>query len=237
MVLCRRLRLRRRLRGGGPDCGGGGERLCDLAVGFDYYIYCIVARGQFYSGHERGVADAATDPKFAEDREDSGLSGSGEFEAGSSTFPNGCYVCEVEIDRDTGSLEIVKFIAFDDVGTVVNPLLAGGQVAGGIIQGIGQAVHEGCIYDAESGQLLTGSYTDYRMPRADDVPALDMNFIEDFPCTTNPMGIKGAGEVGSIGAPPAVVNAVLNALSEFSVSAIDMPLTPENIWRQMQGNA
>ena len=183
------------------------------------------------------VADAAADPKLAADGEDPGLSGSGDFEAESSTFPNGCYVCEVEIDRDTGSLDIVNFVAFDDIGTVVNPLLAGGQVAGGIIQGIGQAIHEGCIYDDESGQLLTGSYMDYRMPRADDVPALDMKFIDDIPCTTNPMGIKGAGEVGSIGAPPAVVNAVLNALSEFEVSAIDMPLTPENIWRHMNGDA
>ena len=112
-----------------------------------------------------------------------------------------------------------------------------GTYTGGIIQGIGQAVHERCIYDSESGQLLTGSYMDYRMPRADDVPVIDMNFVDDIPCTTNPKGIKGAGEVGSIGAPPAVVNAVLNALSEFNVSAIDMPITQEKIWRLMNGNA
>ena len=183
------------------------------------------------------VAEAAADPKFAAEGEEAGLSGIGEFGTETYTFPNGCYVCEVEIDRDTGTLDIVKFVAFDDIGTVVNPLLAGGQVSGGIIQGIGQAVHEGCIYDSESGQLLTGSYMDYRMPRADDVPVIDMNFVEDFPCKTNPMGVKGCGEVGSIGAPPTVVNAVLDALSEFNISAIDMPMTQEKIWRLMNGNA
>ena len=183
------------------------------------------------------VAEAAADPKFAAEGEEAGLSGVGEFGTETYTFPNGCYVCEVEIDRETGALDIVRFVAFDDIGTIVNPLLAGGQVAGGIIQGIGQAVHEGCIYDSKSGQLLTGSYMDYRMPRADDVPAVDLNFIEDFPCKTNPMGVKGAGEVGTIGAPPTVVNAVLNALSEFNVSEIDMPLTQEKLWCLMNGNA
>ena len=183
------------------------------------------------------VAEAAADPKFATEGEDTGLSGVGEFEVEAYTYPNGCYVCEVEIDRDTGALEIVKFVAVDDIGTVVNPLLASGQVIGGLIQGIGQAVHESCIYDPESGQLLTGSYMDYRMPRADDVPSIELNFIEDYPCKTNPMGVKGCGEVGSIGAPPTVVNAVLDALSEFNVSNIDMPVTQEKIWRLMNGNA
>ena len=183
------------------------------------------------------VAEAAADPKFAAEGEEAGLSGVGEFGTETYTFPNGCYVCEVEIDRDTGALDIVRFVAFDDIGTVVNPLLAGGQVTGGIIQGIGQAVHEGCIYDSESGQLLTGSYMDYRMPRADDVPAVDLNFIDDIPCKTNPLGVKGAGEIGTIGAPPTVVNAVLDALSEFNVSAIDMPVTPEKLWHLMNGNA
>ena len=183
------------------------------------------------------VAEAATDPKYAVDGEEPGLSGNGEFKTAVPTFPNGCQVCEVEIDRDTGTLEIVKFVVFDDIGTIVNPLLAGGQVSGGIVQGIGQAVHEGCVFDPESGQLLSGSYMDYCIPRADDLPAFEMEFIDDIPCTTNPMGMKGAGEVGSMGAPPAVVHAVLDALSEFKVSAIDMPVTPEKIWRLMNGNA
>ena len=181
-------------------------------------------------------AEAVTDPKYAADGEQPGLSGTGEFTASVQSFPNGCYVCEVEIDRDTGTLDIVKFVAFDDVGTVVNPLLAGGQVSGGIVQGIGQAVHERCVHDPESGQLLSGSFMDYCIPRADDVPSFDMSFIDDIPCTTNPMGMKGAGEVGTGGAPPAVVNAVLDALSEFNVSAIDMPITAEKIWRLMNGS-
>ena len=183
------------------------------------------------------VAVAATDPKYAADGEQPGLSGEGEFTTRVPTFPNGCHVCEVEIDRDTGTLDIVKFVACDDIGTVVNPLLAGGQVSGGIVQGIGQAVHEGCVYEPESGQFLSGSFMDYCLPRADDLPAFEMNFIDDIPCTTNPMGIKGAGEVGSMGAPPAVVHAVLDALSVFNVSAIDMPVTQEKIWRLMNGNA
>ena len=187
-------------------------------------------------GTDRHVGLAEVAEATAEG-EDGGLSGVGEFGTETYTYPNGCYVCEVEIDRETGTLDIVKFVAVDDIGTVVNPLLAGGQVTGGIIQGIGQAVHEGCIYDSESGQLLTGSYMDYRMPRADDVPAVELNFIEDYPCKTNPMGVKGCGEVGSIGAPPAVVHAVLDALSEFGVSAIDMPVTQEKLWRLMNGEA
>ena len=183
------------------------------------------------------VAEAAADPKYAADGEEPGLSGNGEFATGLPTFPNGCYVCEVEIDRDTGTLELVRFVAFDDIGTVVNPLLAGGQISGSIVQGIGQAVLEGCIYDPESGQLLSGSFMDYCMPRADDLPAFEMEFVDGIPSTNNPMGIKGAGESGCVGAPPAVVNAVLNALSEFKVSAIDMPMTREKIWRLMNGNA
>ena len=183
------------------------------------------------------VAEAAADPKYAADGEEPGLSGNGEFATGLPTFPNGCYVCEVEIDRDTGTLELVRFVAFDDIGTVVNPLLAGGQTSGSIVQGIGQAVLEGCIYDPESGQLLSGSFMDYCMPRADDLPAFEMEFVDGIPSTNNPMGIKGAGESGCVGAPPAVVNAVLNALSEFKVSAIDMPMTREKIWRLMNGNA
>ena len=183
------------------------------------------------------VAEAATDPKYAEDGEEPGLSGNGEFKTTVPTYPNGCQVCEVEIDRDTGTLEIKRLVVFDDIGTIVNPMLASGQVSGGIVQGLGQAAYEGCIYDPESGQLLSGSFMDYCMPRADDVPQFEMEFIDDIPCTTNPTGMKGAGEVGSMGAPPAVVNAVLDALSEFNVSAIDMPITAEKIWRLMNGNA
>ena len=177
------------------------------------------------------VAEAAMNPKYAEDGEEPGLSGNGEFTTGLPTFPNGCYICEVEIDQDTGAFDIVKFIAVDDIGTIVNPLLAGGQTSGSIVQGIGQAVFENCVYDNESGQLLSGSFMDYCIPRADDLPAFEMKFIDDIPSTNNPMGMKGAGEVGSMGAPPVVVNATLDALSVFNVSGIDMPITQEKIWR------
>ena len=158
-------------------------------------------------------------PKYAADGEQPGLSGEGEFTTRVPTFPNGCHVCEVEIDRDTGTLDIVKFVACDDIGTVVNPLLAGGQGfrwhrPGGSVKRSTRDVYN----KPESGQLLSGSFMDYCLPRADDLPAFEMNFIDDIPCTTNPMGIKGAGEVGSMGAPPAVVHAVLDALSAFNVS-------------------
>ena len=204
-------------------------------IQFDDGVFSVV--GTDHRATLAQVAEAAGDPKFNSDGDLPGLSGEGEFGTELSTFPNGCHVCEVEIDRETGVLDIVKFVAYDDIGTLVNPVLAGGQVTGGVIQGIGQAMHENCVYDPESGQLLTGSYMDYRMPRADDVPDVDLNFVEDIPCTSNPMGMKGAGEVGSIGAPPAVVHAVLNALTEFNVSAIDMPVTPEKVWRLVNGNA
>jgi carbon-monoxide dehydrogenase large subunit len=204
-------------------------------IQFDDGVFSVV--GTDHRATLAQVAEAAGDPKFNSDGNLPGLSGEGEFGTELSTFPNGCHVCEVEIDRDTGVLVIEKFVAYDDIGTLVNPVLAGGQVTGGVIQGIGQAMHENCVYDPENGQLLTGSYMDYRMPRADDVPDVDLNFVEDIPCTSNPMGMKGAGEVGSIGAPPAVVHAVLNALTEFNVSAIDMPVTPEKVWRLINSNA
>ena len=182
------------------------------------------------------VAEVAMDPKYVAEGEKPGLSGDGEFVTALPTFPNGCYVCEVEIDPETGTLDIVKLVAYDDIGTVMNPLLAAGQTSGSIAQGIGQAVHEGCIYDPGSGQLLSGSFMDYQMPRANDFPSFEMEFIEDTPSTNNPMGLKGAGESGCLGSPPAVVHAVLNALSEFNVSAVDMPVTAEKIWRLIYEN-
>ena len=122
------------------------------------------------------------------------------------TFPNGCHVCEVEIDPETGHIEIVRYLVVDDFGTVVNPLLLQGQVQGGIAQGVGQAMLEHCVFDPQSGQLVTGSLTDYCLPRADDLPAIEFAY-NVVPCRTNPLGLKGAGEAGAIGAPPALVNA------------------------------
>ena len=132
--------------------------------------------------------------------------------------------------------EIVAYSVVDDFGTIVNPNLLRGQVHGGIVQGIGQAVTENCVFDDASGQLMSGSLMDYCLPRADDIPALAIDLREDAPCKTNPLGIKGSGEAGAVGAPPAVVNAIVDALSEFGVDHIYMPVTREKIWRSFSGS-
>ncbi len=143
------------------------------------------------------------------------------------TYPNGCHICEVEVDADTGGVVIERYTIVDDFGRAMNPKLLEGQVQGGTVQGIGQALLEHAVYDPQTGQLLTGSFMDYAMPRAGDLPRLDCRF-HHVPCTTNPLGVKGAGEAGAVGAPAAVVNAVVDALG---VRHVDMPLTPEKVWR------
>jgi carbon-monoxide dehydrogenase large subunit len=144
------------------------------------------------------------------------------------TFPSGCYIAEVEIDRETGTTSIARFVASDDFGKIINPMIVEGQVHGGLAQGIGQALLESCVYDKD-GQLLTGSYNDYCLPRADDLPAFEVQHTDKpTPCTHNPLGVKGCGEAGAIGAPAAFMNAVCNALG---VAHVDMPATPERIWR------
>ena len=150
------------------------------------------------------------------------------------TFPNGCHVAEVEIDPDTGKLRIERYVAVDDVGTVLNPLLLDGQLHGGVVQGIGQVLMEKVSWDGESGQLVTGSFMDYVMPRADTVPSFETAVNEDAPTPTNPMGIKGAGEAGCVGALPALMNAIVDALRPAGVRTIDMPATPHRIWRALQ---
>jgi carbon-monoxide dehydrogenase large subunit len=144
------------------------------------------------------------------------------------TYPGGCHVCEVEIDAETGVPEVVGFVAVDDLGRVINPMIVEGQVQGGVAQGIGQALLENAAYD-DSGQLMTGSYMDYTMPRADNVPNITVG-TETTLCTHNPIGVKGCGEVGAIGSPPAVINAVVDALRDYGVRHIDMPATPQKIW-------
>lgn len=146
------------------------------------------------------------------------------------TFPAGCQICEVEVDPDTGVVEIVKFTAVDDFGKVINPMIVEGQVHGGIVQGIGQALTENAVYDSESGQLLTGSYMDYCMPRADDVPSFDVGLVETIN-PSNPLGVKGCGEAGAIAAPAALMNAVTDAIGV----EIQMPATAEKVWRAMNG--
>lgn len=145
----------------------------------------------------------------------------------SHTFPNGCHVCELEVDPDTGVVEIQRYVVVDDFGRVLNPMLLAGQIHGGVAQGIGQALHERCVFDPASGQLLSGNFSDYAMPRADNVPEIVLQFNE-VPCTTNALGMKGAGEAGAIGAPPAVINACIDA---FGGRQVDMPATPECLWR------
>jgi carbon-monoxide dehydrogenase large subunit len=148
------------------------------------------------------------------------------------TFPNGCHVCEVELDPDTGAVQIVNYVAVDDFGVVLNPMLVAGQVHGGVVQGIGQALMEHAVYD-ESGQLLTGSFMDYAMPHAADMPSMQVSTIE-VPCKNNPMGVKGCGEAGSVASPAAVINALIDALADLGVRAIDMPATPHKLWRVIQ---
>jgi carbon-monoxide dehydrogenase large subunit len=147
-------------------------------------------------------------------------------------YPNGCHICEVEIDPDTGITEIVRYTSVNDFGVIVNPLLVEGQAHGGIVQGIGQALYEQVAY-SEEGQLLSGSYQDYALPRASDVPSFGF-LSHPAPCKTNPLGAKGCGEAGCAGSLPAVMNAVVDALSEFGISHIDMPATPERIWRAIE---
>lgn len=148
------------------------------------------------------------------------------------TYPAGAHVVEVEIDPDTGVVELVNVCCSDDIGTVINPMIVDGQMHGGLAQGIGQALLEECVYD-DDGQLITGSFMNYTMPRADDLPFFKTG-RRITPCTHNPLGVKGVGEVGSIGVPPAVINAVVDALSPFGVEHMDMPATPEKVWRAIQ---
>jgi carbon-monoxide dehydrogenase large subunit len=151
-----------------------------------------------------------------------------------ATYPNGSHVVEVEVDEGTGAVEVVRYTITDDFGKVINPLLLAGQVHGGTAQGIGQALMENATYAAD-GQLLSGSLMDYCMPRADSVPSISFNYTEAHPTPSNPLGVKGCGEAGAIGAPPAVINAVVDALAPFGITHIDMPATAERVWRAMHG--
>jgi len=162
-----------------------------------------------------------------------GLEGAGVFAPETPNYPNGCHVCEVEIDPETGRINVVGYAAVDDVGRALNPLLLEGQVHGGVAQGVGQALMEEIVFDNETGQLLTASFLDYAMPRADDLPMIRFDH-HDVPCTTNPLGVKGAGEAGCVGAPPALINAVLDALKPLNIDDIGMPATPERVWRAIQ---
>ena len=167
------------------------------------------------------------------DKLEPGLNETAFYDPTNFTFPAGTYICEVEIDPATGVTRLEKFTAVDDFGTIINPMIVEGQVHGGLVQGIGQALMENCVYDRETGQLLTGSFMDYAMPRADDFPDFKIGNI-CTPCTHNPLGTKGCGEAGAIGSPPAVINAVLDALHGLGVKEFDMPATPHRVWEAIQ---
>lgn len=230
------------LPGGG---GTGGSRSLYMAKGaFDVAAAALVEAGKAKAAANLGVAAsgiAFTAGRFTDAasgksiglielaRAAGSFEGEGSYQHGSVTLPNGCHICEVEIDRETGVFKLTRYTSVDDLGKVLNPLLVAGQMQGGIVQGLGQAMGEAAIYDQETGQLLTGSFMDYWMPRADVLPEFDLSYNE-IPCTTNPLGIKGCGEAGTVAAPTAFINAVVDALAPLGVDHVDMPITPRKLW-------
>jgi carbon-monoxide dehydrogenase large subunit len=155
------------------------------------------------------------------------------YDPANLTWSNGAQACEVEVDPETGVVEVLRYAAVDDIGTVINPMIVEGQVHGAIAQGIGQGLWEGTRYDPQSGQLYTASFMDYPMPRADGLPAIDSETDEGSPCTHNPLGAKGCGESGTIGAPAALASALLDALAARGVQDLDMPFTAQRIWQAL----
>ncbi len=182
------------------------------------------------------VIKASFDPDRLPNDMDTGALDTGTtYERSVISIPNGCHAAEVEVDPETGLIDVVGYWVVDDFGTIINPMLADGQVMGGVAQGLGQALFEEIVYD-DSGQLVTGSLVDYALPRADDIPPMTIEYYEGAPTAKNPLGVKGAGEAGCVGAPPAIVNAVLDALSEYGVEDLGMPLTPEKVWRAIRAS-
>ena len=189
---------------------------------------------------ERGIdlldlAAAARDPANLPDGMPPGLDADAYNDSDLFTFPNGCHAAEIEIDPETGAATLERYIAIDDYGRLINPMLTRGQVQGGLAQGIGQALIERTVYDDESGQLLSGSLMDYALPRAGDLPPLEVA-LAGVPTARNPLGVKGAGQAGCMAAPQTIVHAILDALAPLGIAHIDMPATPERIWRAIQGS-
>jgi carbon-monoxide dehydrogenase large subunit len=191
--------------------------------------------------HLREVAHAAYVPaNYPLETLEPGLQETAVYDPPAFAFSNGAHVCELEVDTDSGAIRLIGYWAVDDIGTVINPMIVEGQIHGGLAQGLGQAMCEHCVYDGDSGQLATGSFMDYGMPRARDFPDIVSELDESQPCTHNPLGAKGCGEAGTIGAPAAIVAAVLDALRPLGVTDIEMPLTPARVWeaiRQAQREA
>jgi carbon-monoxide dehydrogenase large subunit len=179
------------------------------------------------------VAKAAANPAKLPEGMEAGLVATAVFNNETDNYPNGCHVCELEIDEETGVIEMLRYSVVDDVGNVINPLLLKGQIVGGVAQGAGQALMEDIQFDGDSGQLITGSFMDYAMPRAADLCAVEVK-SNPVPTKTNPLGVKGAGEAGCVGALPCVANAIVDALSVLGIHHVEMPATPERIWRAIR---
>jgi carbon-monoxide dehydrogenase large subunit len=230
---------------GGPSLVGAADRIIDKGKRIAAHLLetsdrdIEFADGTFrVAGTDRTktilqVAKAALNPGALPATIEPGLDESFFYRREANAYPNGCHICEVEVDPETGVVEILRYTAVDDFGRILNPLLVAGQVQGGVAQGVGQALLERTVYDPESGQLLSGSLMDYALPRATDLPGVELTFNE-VPCKTNPLGVKGCGEAGAIGACPAVINAVVDALAPLGVKTIDMPATPERVWQAIQ---
>ena len=182
------------------------------------------------------VAFAAYVPHNYPEGVEPGLTETAFYDPLNFSFPAGAHICEVEVDPDTGEVEIVNYTAVDDFGTVINPMIVEGQVHGGVAHGVGQALLEACVYD-DDGQLVSGSYMDYTMPRADDLPNSFVVETTETPSPLNPLGVKGCGEAGAIAAPAAVINAVVDALAPLGVTDVAMPATAETVWRAIQNAA
>ena len=183
-------------------------------------------RGVTFAAVARAAYQARSLPKDLEP----GFSETAAFTPPAVTFPNGCHVCEVEVDPATGAVRIIRYTVVDDVGRMVNPMLVKGQIHGGVVQGVGQGLFEDLAYEPTTGQLLAGSFMDYAIPRAEDVPLFEVDSYE-VPTQVNPLGAKGVGEAGTVGALAALLNAVNDALAPLGVRHLDMPLTPERVWR------
>ncbi len=198
------------------------------------------ANGQFtVAGTDKSVdwgtvaLTAYVPHNFPHDTLEPGLEETSFYDPANFTYPAGAYICEVEVDADTGKVDIQSFVAADDFGNIINPMIVEGQIHGGVAHGLGQALLENCVYDSD-GQLVSASYMDYAMPRADDLPNFAVDHSCVTPCTHNPLGAKGCGEAGAIGSPPTLVNAVVDALSDHGVTHIDMPLSPSRVWAAIQ---
>ena len=203
----------------------------DLDASSDQGVFRIAGTDRTVTLGE--IASAAWEPRNLPDGMEPGLIAGAAFAAKEQNFPNGCHICELEIDPETGEVEILAYSVVDDVGTVMNPLLLEGQIRGGIAQGVGQLLLEDIVFDPESGQLVTGSFMDYAMPRAGDLSPMHCE-TNSVPTRSNPLGVKGAGEAGAVGAMPAVGNALVDALKPLGIREVPMPATPERLWRAIR---